>query len=45
MEGVMPLRDEWCDLARKLDWSFSYVDEREVFPEALAGSPWLPARE
>lgn len=41
----MPLRDEWCDLARKLDWTFSYVDEREVFPEVLSGAPWLAARE
>jgi toluene monooxygenase system protein A len=35
-------RDEWLDLARKLDWDFSYVDEREAFPEALSGRPWLP---
>ena len=41
----MPLRDEWCDLARKLDWSFSYAEERQVYPEALSGTPWLPARE
>jgi toluene monooxygenase system protein A len=41
----MPLRDEWCDLARKLDWSFSYADERQVYPEALSGSPWLPAQD
>ncbi len=34
-------RDEWLDLARKLDWSFSYVDEREVFPEVISGRPWL----
>jgi toluene monooxygenase system protein A len=41
----MPLRDEWCDLARKLDWSFSYADERQVYPEALSGTPWLPAQD
>jgi toluene monooxygenase system protein A len=37
-------RDDWLDLARKLDWSFSYVgdDERAVFPEELSGAPWLP---
>lgn len=35
-------RDEWHDLARKLDWRFSYVDEREAFPEVMAGKPWLP---
>jgi len=41
----MPLRDEWCELARKLDWSFSYADERQVYPEALSGTPWLSAHE
>jgi toluene monooxygenase system protein A len=35
-------RDDWLDLARKVDWNFRYVDEREVFPEALSGTPWLP---
>jgi toluene monooxygenase system protein A len=35
-------RDEWLELARKLDWTFSYVDERDVFPELAAGKPWLP---
>src|SRR5262245_31256750 len=34
-------RAEWLDLARKLDWSFSYVDEKEVFPEEMSGRPWL----
>jgi toluene monooxygenase system protein A len=34
-------RGEWHDLARKLDWTWSYVDEREAFPEALSGRPWL----
>ncbi len=41
----MPPREEWTELARKLDWSFSYADERQVYPEALAGSPWLPSHE
>ncbi len=36
------LRDEWLDLARKVDWEFRYVDDRDVFPEELSGSPWLP---
>lgn len=36
-------RDEWLDLARKLDWQLSYVDEHEAFPEAVSGRPWLPA--
>ena len=35
-------REEWLDLARKLDWTYSYVDEREVFPEVASGTPWLP---
>lgn len=35
-------RDEWLDLARKLDWTFRYVTEEEVFPEELSGAPWLP---
>jgi toluene monooxygenase system protein A len=35
-------RDEWLDLARKLDWDFSYVDIAEVYPEVQAGRPWLP---
>ena len=34
-------RDEWLDLARKLDWDYSYVSEREVFPEVASGRPWL----
>ena len=35
-------RDDWLDLARKLDWEYSYVSERDVFPEAISGRPWLP---
>jgi toluene monooxygenase system protein A len=35
-------RDDWLELARKLDWTFSYVDERDAFPEVAAGRPWLP---
>ena len=34
-------RDDWLDLARKLDWEFSYVDEHEVYPASIAGHPWL----
>lgn len=29
------------DLARKLDWEFSYVSEEAVFPQAISGRPWL----
>ena len=38
-------RDDWLDLARKLDCDYSYVDERDVFPAAVSGSPrsWFPA--
>src|SRR6185436_17445186 len=35
-------RDEWLDLARKLDWTYSYVDEHAVFPDLVSGHPWLP---
>ena len=35
-------RDEWLDLARKLDWELSYVSEQEAFPEPISGRPWLP---
>ncbi|HEY2509674.1 MAG TPA: hypothetical protein VGI39_02340 [Polyangiaceae bacterium] len=34
-------RDEWLDLSRKLDWSFTYVKEAEVYPEVVSGRPWL----
>jgi toluene monooxygenase system protein A len=38
----MRSREQWQDLARKLDWEFSYVEERDVYPEAMSGTPWLP---
>lgn len=34
-------RDDWLDLCRKLDWEYSYVSERDVFPEDVSGRPWL----
>jgi toluene monooxygenase system protein A len=34
-------RDEWLDLARKVDWTYRYASEEEIFPEALSGTPWL----
>jgi toluene monooxygenase system protein A len=34
-------RDDWLDVARKVDWTFRYVDEREAFPESVSGTPWL----
>jgi toluene monooxygenase system protein A len=38
-------RDDWIDLARKLDWAYSYVREEDVFPELVSGRPWLPHAE
>lgn len=37
----MLARDAWLDLARKLDWEFTYVSPEEVFPSAVSGEPWL----
>ena len=34
-------RDEWLDLARKVDWTFRSASEEEIFPEAVSGSPWM----
>jgi toluene monooxygenase system protein A len=34
-------RDDWLDVARKVDWDFKYVTEKEVFPEVISGTPWL----
>jgi toluene monooxygenase system protein A len=38
-------REDWLDLARKLDWEYTYVDERDVFPPAVSGTPWLSHAE
>jgi toluene monooxygenase system protein A len=35
-------REDWFHLARKLDWEFSYVSERDAFPPTPSGQPWLP---
>src|ERR1700689_254140 len=35
-------REAWFELARDLDWDFSYVREEEVFPSEVSGRPWLP---
>jgi toluene monooxygenase system protein A len=38
----MPLsRDEWLDIARKVDWTYRYVSEAEIFPQEMSGTPWL----
>jgi toluene monooxygenase system protein A len=38
-------RDQWLDLARQLDWDYSYVTEKDVFPAVASGQPWLPQTE
>ncbi|MDQ1398951.1 MAG: toluene monooxygenase system protein [Acidimicrobiaceae bacterium] len=35
-------RDDWLDVARKVDWTYRYVSEEEVFPPEMSGRPWLP---
>ncbi len=35
-------RDDWYDIARDVDWSFSYVDRDEAFPEAWVGANGIP---
>ena len=38
----MPLpRDQWLDVARKVDWTYRYVSEQEIFPAEMSGTPWL----
>lgn len=42
---VAPLpRDAYLDLARKVDWEFSYVREDDAFPRVVSGEPYLPSR-
>lgn len=36
-------REDWLPLARKLDWTLTYVAEEEAFPPVTAGKPWLTA--
>ena len=35
-------RDAWLDLARKLDWTFRYVSEAELFPAETSGTTRVP---
>ena len=37
----VPNRESWLDIARKVDWQYSYVKEQEVFPAEISGRPWL----
>ena len=40
-QPVLP-RDDWLDLARKVDWTYRYVAETDMFPDGMSGRPWLP---
>jgi len=40
-----PVLEAWFDLARELDWEFSYVREEDAYPEEISGRPWMPAAE
>src|SRR5207245_11263656 len=35
-------REEWYDVARDVDWTFTYVDDEAVFPEWLSGTGKVP---
>jgi hypothetical protein len=35
-------RDDWYDIARDVDWTLSYVDEKEAFPESWSGAQAIP---
>lgn len=37
----MRKRADWLPWAQKLDWEFSHVSEKDVFPPEISGSPWL----
>ena len=37
-------RDDWLDLARKLDWDLSYVAEKDAFPEVAERAALAAAR-
>ncbi|GBD41186.1 Toluene-4-monooxygenase system protein A [bacterium HR39] len=38
-------RQQYYDLTRDMNWHFRYVDEAEVFPEAMSKSLGVPAEE
>src|SRR6476620_4721777 len=42
--SAMPLmkREEWQDLAREVDWTFSYADDDAIFPEWQSGTGKVP---
>ena len=35
-------REAWLDLARKLDWTFRYAPEPELFPDDPSGRTRVP---
>lgn len=35
-------REEWYDLATRVDWNFKYVKEEEVFPPEISGYTKIP---
>jgi toluene monooxygenase system protein A len=41
-EPRMPTRDEYYDLANRLEWTPKYVSEEELFPVDMHGVPYLP---
>ncbi|AAK41473.1 toluene hydroxylase [Saccharolobus solfataricus] len=42
VEPRLPSRDEYYDLANKLEWTPKYVKEEELFPVDMSGIPNLP---
>ena len=38
-------RDDWYDIARDVDWTLSYVDEKEAFPEEWTGVGQMPKED
>ena len=35
-------RDDWLNVARKVDWTYRYVSEDGGVPAEMSGRPWLP---
>ncbi|GAA0669629.1 hypothetical protein GCM10009535_56850 [Streptomyces thermocarboxydovorans] len=35
-------REQWYEIGRDVEWTFSYVDERAVFPEWMSGHGKIP---
>ena len=38
-------RSEWYDLTRDMNWTLSYVDQEEAWPQDLSNSLRSPGRE